>query len=122
MSWNTLRTWEAETDDDDWVGDGTVPPVGICGNVGGRSTVVFDAVWLDGENGDIVPGAGAVTLQPILVVDGPPERASAGDAEVGAAAGAPYVVADVVGRFTLRCTDPTPPEGGTHLRISWAVR
>jgi hypothetical protein len=121
MSWNTLRTWEAETDDDDWVGTGTVPPVGICGNVGGRSTIVFDAVWLDGEDGDIVAGAGEVTLQPILVVDGP-ERASAGEAQVAAAAGELYVVADVVGRFTLHCSAATPPEGGTHLRISWAVR
>jgi hypothetical protein len=121
MSWNTLRTWDASADDDDWVGDGTVPPVAICGNVGGRTTVVFDVVWLDAEEGAVVAGAGEVTLQPILVVPDP-ERASAGEAEVAAVAGTPYVAADILGRFTLRCSAGTPPATATHLRISWAVR
>lgn len=122
MSWKTLRTWDVSVADTDWLADGEVPDAGICGNVGGRSTVVFDAVWLDGAEGDIVAGAGEVTLQPIFVVDAEPERATAGDAEVGAVAQTPYVVENVVGRFTLRCSAATPPEGGTHLRISWAVR
>jgi hypothetical protein len=122
MSWNTLRTWEVATPDEDWVGDGTVPETSICGNVGGRSTVLFDAVWLDGEDGAIVAGAGEVTLQPILVVDAAPERATAAQAEVAAVAREPLVVSDLVGRFTLRCSAATPPGGATHLRISWAYR